>query len=204
MKTATGMISEDSVFNPDTPYIQKGIPSAVLGVITLLFTELMFFAALISAFIVNRADVPASEWPPPGQPRLPVLSTLFNSLFLLVSAFTLALAVRKYKKDKKIAFWLILTILLASLFILLQGAEWVRLINFGMTSSSGLYAAFFYTIVGAHAFHALFGVAALIYIQLRIRRNKKKNLSAELTAGALYWFFVVGIWPVLYILVYLS
>src|ERR1051326_7687040 len=49
-------------------------------------TEILFFSGLISAFIVVKAG---ALWPPPGQPRLPIEVTAFNTLVLLASGFTL-------------------------------------------------------------------------------------------------------------------
>ncbi|GIT63008.1 MAG: hypothetical protein Ct9H300mP21_05540 [Pseudomonadota bacterium] len=44
-----------------------------IGMLIFMVTEAMFFAALISAYLVIRAGL--EEWPPWGQPRLPGLNT---------------------------------------------------------------------------------------------------------------------------------
>ena len=46
------------------------LPSGVLGMLIFVFTEMMLFGGLISAFTIIRSA--AVVWPPPGQPRLPV------------------------------------------------------------------------------------------------------------------------------------
>ena len=43
------------------------VSSGVIGMLLFMVTEAMFFAALISAFLVIRAGL--EEWPPWGQPR---------------------------------------------------------------------------------------------------------------------------------------
>lgn len=48
-----------------------------------LASEVMLFAALVSAFLVLRAE--AAAWPPPGQPRLPVTVSGLNTVVLLCS-----------------------------------------------------------------------------------------------------------------------
>ena len=52
------------------------ISSGVFGMLIFMVTEAMFFAGLISAYMVIRAGI--EEWPPWGQPRLPVVATAFN------------------------------------------------------------------------------------------------------------------------------
>ena len=54
--------------------------------------ETMFFAGLISAFFVLRLAAPV--WPPPLQPRLPVLVTGINTLILLASSAAMIAALR--------------------------------------------------------------------------------------------------------------
>jgi caa(3)-type oxidase subunit IV len=53
-------------------------------------------------------------------------------------------------------------------FVVFQGYEWTRLIEFGLTMQSSTYGAFFYLIVGAHALHAVAALVALGYCHLRL------------------------------------
>ena len=56
------------------------VSSGVIGMLIFMVTEAMFFAALISAYLVIRSGI--EEWPPWGQPRLPIETTAFNTLVL--------------------------------------------------------------------------------------------------------------------------
>jgi heme/copper-type cytochrome/quinol oxidase subunit 3 len=160
--------------------------------VLLLMAETMFFCGLVSAYLVARAN--AAEWPPPTQPRLPVAFTAFNTAVLLASAGTLFRASRERPISRK---WVLTTVALGAAFVALQGSEWVRLVGFGLTTRSSVYGAFFYLIVGAHALHAVAGLAVLAVLA------RKSIGAASLRLGAMYWYFVVGLWPVLYALVYL-
>ena len=60
------------------------VPTPVLGMLIFVIAETMMFAGLISAFTIVKAG--ALGWPPPGQPRLPVEATAFNTAVLLLSA----------------------------------------------------------------------------------------------------------------------
>lgn len=181
--------------------IEKKVSNAMLGMILFLSVEVMLFAGFISAYTVNRAA--SAVWPPYNQPRLPVEITFVNTLLLLASGVTAFLFARQYKKTSRMTL-LYVTILLGVFFLSIQGSEWAKLISFGLTTSSSLYGAFFYTIIGAHAVHAFAGLIILLYLLAKL----PKSLSAEdkqdtIAVCNLYWYFVVGIWPALYILVYL-
>lgn len=184
---------------PRTPVI----PNGILGMLFLLATEMMFFGGLISAYIINRAGT--GIWPPEGQPRLAVEVTAFNTLLLVCSAITIflmnrSLAVNNSARAKKL---LHASLLLGAAFILLQGSEWIRLLSFGLTTRSGLYGAFFYTIIGAHALHTLVGLGLLLLMFFRFSSKPAEEIKSHSETYSLYWYFVAGIWPVLYYLVYL-
>ena len=90
---------------------------------------------------------------------------------------------------------------LAVFFVIFQGYEWVGLLGEGLTMQSGAHGAFFYLLVGIHALHALVALAILGFV---IRQNMALRLkSTQLWTAEVFWYFVVGIWPVLYWLVYL-
>jgi cytochrome c oxidase subunit III len=177
-------------------------PSAVLGMTIFIVTEIMLFAAFVSAFTIMRGS--ASVWPPPSQPRLPVGETAFNTLLLLASGLLLYVASRRRRQfASKLArnLWLG-AIGLGTAFVLLQGREWVGLLSQGLTLQSSALGSFFYMIVGVHALHAVVALGVLVYLWTRMGRGPVP--TPTLAAGELFWYFVVGVWPVLYWRVYLS
>jgi cytochrome c oxidase subunit 3 len=176
------------------------VPNAVMGMLMFVLTELMLFAGLISGFAIIRASAPI--WPPPGQPRLPIEATAFNTLALLLSGLMLFLAQRAYQRDMHSARRpLLLAMLLGAFFVVFQGAEWVVLIREGLTLTSSSLGSFFYLIVGIHALHA---VAALFVLGNAWWRLGSGWLAqSQLAAAQVFWYFVVGVWPVVYGVVYL-
>ena len=183
------------------PTTRKIISDGVIGMSLLIATELMFFAGLISAYIVNKAG---ASWPPPGQPRLPIEITAVNTFILLFSSITLYLFSKKYAEGngKKL---LLVTMLLGITFVTIQGVEWIKLLQFGLTTTYSLYGAFFYTLIGAHGFHVIVGLCILLYLLLSVnKKSSNEKLLDRISACSMYWYFVVGIWHILYILVYLS
>ncbi|HSY75256.1 MAG TPA: heme-copper oxidase subunit III [Bacteroidia bacterium] len=186
---------------------KKLVSDGVIGMLFVLATEAMFFSGLISAFVINRAG--SMAWPPADQPRLPVEVTAVNTIVLLASAVTIFLFGRKIRRidviDKKSTGLLITTILLGATFLAVQGTEWVRLIGFGLTAHSSLYGAFFYTIIGIHGAHVIAGLIVLFYLLSALIKPASFEASKNrIAVCSMYWYFVVAVWPVLYILVYLS
>lgn len=176
------------------------IPNGVFGMILFVMAEIMLFLGMVSAHMVIRAT--ANEWPPPGQPRLPVEQTAVNTAFLLLSGVALFYALRVFKSEAaKAKAPLVATMALGALFVGLQGVEWVGLIAQGLTMTSSTHGGFFYLIVGSHALHAVIAIGVVAWATLRL--FKGALTLGELQATSVFWFFVVLLWPFLYWKVYL-
>lgn len=176
------------------------VPSSVLGMLLVVGAEIMFFAGLISAFTITRAGAPFGSWRLPGE-TLPAAATAFNSLALLLSGVLVVIAHRQFQQRRPTASrTLLAACVLGALFVGLQGREWASLLGRGITVHSSTLGAFFYVIVGTHAVHA---VAALTALGVAWRRMAGGTLTPSFFLGAqTFWYFVVGIWPVIYARVY--
>ena len=178
------------------------VSSSIFATVIMIMTEVMFFAALISAYMIIRSG--AEEWPPWGQPRLPVFATAINSLTLLASAFCLHRSVKVFSSQAPQSKQLLaLAIALGIVFVSVQGYEWVQLISFGLTITSSTYGGVFYLIIGAHGLHVIGGLLALLACLRRLNSTSQQLTIDNLRAAQIFWYFVVGVWPILYTLVYL-
>ena len=183
--------------------VKSPVASGVVGMLLFIVTEVMFFGGLISAYLVIKAGL--DEWPPWGQPRLPVETTAFNTLVLLISGILMAYSRNLFLEKKFLQGrrWLGFSILLGIFFLLSQGYEWVQLIKYGLTVSSSVYGGLFYLIIGAHGFHVIGTLAFLIYAWKSLGASVDPITPEGLLPVQLLWYFVVCVWPVLYVLVYL-
>ncbi len=176
------------------------IPSPVMGMLIFVIAEMMMFAGLISAFSIVKAGT--LGWPPPGQPRLPVEATAFNTAALLASGVFLFFANRQFRRNRNLAKRPLYTAMgLGAFFVAFQGFEWVSLIRQGLTLTSSNHGSFFYLIVGMHGIHALAGLTVLGSAALALSRGRLA--PSRFAACQVFWYFVVGLWPVLYFMVYL-
>ena len=190
---------------PQFAQTRSSIASGVLGMIFLLTTETMLFAAFISAYIVNRSAIP--QWQPANQPRLPVEITGVNTLILLTSGVLLYFFAKKFRSTngQGANSFLLLSMVFGGTFLAIQGTEWVRLISYGLNSNTSLYAAFFYLIIGTHALHVVVGMLILAFLYSAVRGARSfENKVSVITTCSMYWAFVVAVWPLLYYLVYVS
>ena len=178
------------------------LSNGVLGMLVFIFTEVMFFAGLISAHTIVRSQAAGQMWPPYGQPRLPVEETAVNTAALLVSGIVLFLAWLAHRREPASArIPLLLSILLGGIFVFFQGLEWVALLGEGLTLQSSSYGGFFYLIVGTHALHAVAALVALVWAWTRL--DQERLTGTQLATVAAFWYFVVLVWPILYWKVYL-
>ena len=213
-------------FRPKPRKKKKLVSDAVLGMLLFVFVEIMLFAGFISAFVIIKARAVGSVWPPPNQPRLPFAETAGNTTALIASGVVLLIAHRMFLKgrglgggrtpagasagptvargglfSRPVGRLLVAATVLGGMFVALQGVEWVALIREGLTITSSTYGALFYTIIGAHAAHAVAAILALAWASLRLGAGK---LTRDvLSAVAIFWYFVVMVWPFLYFVVYL-
>ena len=177
------------------------VPNGVLGMVIFVLTEIMFFAGLISAYLIAEAGS-RFPWPPGNQPRLPVQETAFNTGVLIASGITLAFASGMFKRSPASARRPVLAALvMGTFFVVFQGVEWVALIGEGLTITTSTHGSFFYLLVGTHALHAVCALLGLLYVYGHMLRGTAK--ISQLWTAQVFWFFVVAVWPVLYGLVYL-
>jgi heme/copper-type cytochrome/quinol oxidase subunit 3 len=191
---------------PSRPTVERVPPIAShrIAMIALIMSELMLFAGLVGMYLVVRLS--AETWPPADQPRLPLAVTTLNTLVLFSSLVPMTRALRAVQRDRaaETARQLLITLGLGALFLTVQGAEWTRLVHHGLTLGSSLYGGTFYVLIGCHALHVLAAVLWLAVVALlAARRRFTATAHAGLETCAIYWYFVSGLWAVLFPLVYL-
>jgi len=187
-----------------TPSTGPIVSNIRLAMVALVVGELMLFVGLVGMYLVFRLQ--AVEWPPPGQPRLPLALTSVNTLVLLASALTL-LSARRALQRADIATarrQVVRTLVLGGTFLAVQGVEWTRLVHHGLTLGSTAYGGAFYLLIGCHALHVLGGSVLLGLLARWTGTGRVSEATdARFEACAIYWAFVVSLWLVLFPLVYL-
>jgi cytochrome c oxidase subunit 3 len=172
----------------------------LLGVKLGILSEVMLFGALFAAYFVIRSE--SGGWPPNGQERPELLLPGLNTLLLLSSSVTMQWAVRSIGRGEVATMRraLRVTLLLGSVFILVQGYEFATN-GFGL--DAGVFGSTFYTLTGFHGAHVLAGLGFMAIVATRARRGL---ISAEhhtaVEAASYYWHFVDAVWVVLFSTLY--
>ncbi|MDF1818840.1 MAG: cytochrome c oxidase subunit 3 [Immundisolibacteraceae bacterium] len=129
-----------------------------------------------------------------------------NTALLLTSGATLTWAhwgLFKKSRGQLIA-GLALTVLLGSIFMVLQVQEYAHAMNdLSLTFNSGIYGSLFYMMTGFHGAHVTLGVLMLTVI---LGRSIKGHFTPEhhfaFEGVAWYWHFVDVVWLILFVFIY--
>ncbi len=178
--------------------------------------DAMGFVGLISAYIVLRSAHPGTEWRPTvgdygmeghaGLPELNKFLTGINTFILIVSSFTMVLALDSVQRGAigRLKLFLFATIALGATFLGIQVYEYRHLMSEGMHMNAGPYASTFFMCTGFHGAHVFAGVVYLTCIWIGALRGKfsATNYSPIELAG-LFWHFVDLVWIILFTIIYL-
>src|SRR5918993_3636869 len=123
---------------PDT-----GLPNGKLGIWLFLASEVMLFGALFSTYILLR--VGATEWPQGG---LSVPLGTINTIILIGSSVTMVMAWASLKMNNwgKHRLYLILTFVLAGVFLVNKYIEYADHITRGEYPSHSTFVAIYFTL----------------------------------------------------------
>ena len=182
---------------------EPAVSNTRLAIVIVITAETMLFTGLIGMYLVFRLSAP--EWPPPDLPRLPATVAALNTLVLFASLVPLTRALMAVRRGKEAGrHGVHVAAALGTVFLAVQGAEWLRLLRHGLTPGSSNYGGAFYLLIGCHAVHVLVAVLWLSTVAVLAQRG---HFSARRYAGlemsTIYWYFVCGLWAFLFPLVYL-
>lgn len=200
--------------------IEQQRESATLGMWLFLAQEVMFFGGIFAAYLVYRTFYPVS-WEESSL-HLNLTVGFINTLFLLCSSLTMALAARAAQVGSRgqLINFLLLTIFFGGIFLLVKAWEyydkWVNALVPGLNwdgnqywmSPDGYHQMFFvlyFFATGTHALHMIIGMGVLAWLVWAAwRQNRFVNgdyLPVEFTG--FYWHFVDIVWVFLFPLLYL-
>lgn len=190
--------------------------AATLGMWIFLATEVMFFGALFLGFSVYRAAY--AEAFAEASRHTDLLLGSFNTVVLLTSSLTMALAVHAAQtgRQKSLFTLLLLTMLLGVVFLGIKGMEYyeeyvkrlVPVLNFTYPGNhpqqAELYFYLYFAMTGLHALHIFVGISVLAVIAfLAWRRRFSPAYYTPVELTGLYWHFVDIVWVFLFPLLYL-
>lgn len=194
--------------------------SAKLGMWLFLVTEVLLFSGLFVAYTVIKSVNP-EMWAEASK-QLDVTMGAVNTVVLITSSFTAALAVRAAQTNKngekngQMVGLLAVTILLAGAFLVVKYFEYSHKIHEGLlpgthyffdginAANPHLFFGVYFLMTGLHGIHVVIGMIALTWIMIRASKGHFYNgYHTPVELGGLYWHLVDLIWIYLFPLLYL-
>ncbi|MFO0579597.1 MAG: cytochrome c oxidase subunit 3 [Polyangia bacterium] len=197
----------------DDPEQQEEASS--FGMWVFLVTEIMLFGGLLAGYTAYRFLHP--EIFAIGSRHLDLSHGALNTAVLLVSSFTMALALHAAQSGKRLRLFLLLlcTLALGAAFLFIKGLEWHTLYLDHLMPAARftprapgprleLFFLLYFLLTGLHALHLLIalGLVALLVLLALAGTISPAYYTPVLVVG-LYWHFVDVVWIYLYPLLYL-
>jgi len=212
----------------DTP--QQQFDAAKLGMWVFLGQELLFFSGLFVAYGVFRSWHPEAF--AAASHELSKTMGTANTIVLLFSSLTAALAVRAAQRGEKnqTTVLLITTIVCACIFLCVKWFEYRHKFHSGLLPGqwfgvprtfpraevmhgeevpllpvgASAFFSLYFVMTGVHALHIIVGIGVLVWILIRnLRGEFSKEFFTPVDNVALYWHLVDLVWIYLFPLLYL-
>lgn len=187
---------------------------ARLGMWIFIFTELLLFGGLFLVYAVYRSMYPFQFHE--AALELDAFIGVINTVVLLVSSMTIAMAITALQKgNKKLSLFLIfLTIVFALVFLVNKYFEWGHKFHIGLYPGSEemmkleyghiLFFGLYYFMTGLHGLHIVIGSVLLIVCFFKVKSGSiNLDDNTLLINSGLYWHLVDLIWIFLFPLLYL-
>ena len=186
------------------PRPDSGLANGKLGIWLFLASEVMLFGALFSTYILLR--VGAVEWP---HGELSIKLGAINTVILICSSVTMVMAWASLKLNNfaKGRLYLLITIVLAAVFLVNKYFEYADHFARGEGPWHSTFLAIYFTLTGLHGLHIIGGIVVMLYLLVPgagMWKTHQEQYVNRIEYTGLYWHFVDLVWiflfPVLYLL----
>jgi cytochrome c oxidase subunit 3 len=196
--------------------MEQQLEASTLGMWLFLVTEVLFFGGMFLIYLIYRMLYPEA-WVL-GSNHLNVLMGAINTVVLICSSLTMALAVRAAQVSSRQGqvLNLILTIVFGSVFLVVKYFEYAEKFehhlvpgpNFDMTlpqaAQQQLFFSIYFMMTGIHAIHMVVGIGLMLVILAMAWRGRfSADYYTPVEMSGLYWHFVDIVWIFLFPLLYL-
>jgi cytochrome c oxidase subunit 3 len=190
--------------HPKVEHGGGGMPTALVGMLLFIASEVMFFAGLFATYFNARSAFAPGEWGPPGDGHLDFQLAAVLTVILVASSFTMQFGVWAIRRGDNgaLKFWTAVTLGLGVLFLAGQLYDYSEL-GFGI--GDGVFGTTFYTLTGFHGAHVFGGAVGLTIVLARSLRGQfsaRNHVAVE--AVSMYWHFVdvvwIGVFTTIYVL----
>ncbi|MEI8300238.1 MAG: cytochrome c oxidase subunit 3 [Chlamydiota bacterium] len=175
----------------------------IFGFWLYLFTDFMLFSTLFATFLVLSHSTYGG---PSGAQLFHLPYTLIQTMVFLFASFTIGLAaVAAHRRERKWTIVLLMvTFLLGLIFMGMEFSEFSRFIKAGNDWKQSAYLSAFFTLLGTHSIHVIFGLLWIIVFTLPVCWHGLTETSVRrITCLKLFWQFLNVVWIFIFSIVYL-
>jgi cytochrome c oxidase subunit 3 len=198
--------------------MEQQVEASTLGMWVFLATEVLFFGGLFLTYIVYRYWYPDAF--AAGSRHMSTTLGTANTAVLILSSFTVALAVRGGRLGSRTAQVLALsaTLVLGLVFLAIKAYEYYDHIHHGLFPNQSftwdgprelmltvqIFFTLYFVMTGLHALHMIVGIGVVSVLAILAARGRFDAVyHTPLEVGGLYWHFVDIVWIFLFPLLYL-
>ncbi|WP_026690033.1 cytochrome (ubi)quinol oxidase subunit III [Alteribacter aurantiacus] len=174
-----------------------------LGFWFFLGGETVLFASLFGTYLGLRNGVADG---PTSQDLFHLDLVFIMTMILLTSSLTSVFAMINMKKGnfKGLIIWMWATVFLGACFLGFEIYEFIVYVDYGLGFTTSAFASSFYTLVGTHGGHVLFGILWISTLLIRYRKAGITLTNApKFYVASLYWHFIDVVWVFIFTVVYL-
>jgi cytochrome c oxidase subunit 3 len=194
----------DDPHAPSVAHGATGMPTALVGMLLFIASEVMFFGGLFATYFNARQALGPEEWHAPGGGHLDLPLAAVLTVILVASSFTMQFGVWAIRRGDTggLRMWTAITLGLGVLFL---GGQLYDYSQLGFGIADGPFGTTFYTLTGFHGAHVFGGAVGLAIVLARTLRGQfsaRNHVAVE--AVSMYWHFVdvvwIGVFTTIYIL----
>jgi nitric oxide reductase NorE protein len=174
------------------------------GVWVFIGADSVIFAILFMSFMQDRLKNPALF--EASRQTLNMHLGGIDTLILLTSSWSVALAVQAMKRDEVDREPLLLLggAVTGLMFMVSKSIEYFQKFAHGITPGTNPFYMWYFTLTGIHLIHVVAGTSMLTYLWVRSRRGTYDHLHKAVPESvASYWHLVDLLWVMLFPLLYL-
>lgn len=180
------------------------ISTDVFGFWLYILTDCVLFGSLFATFAVLNHP---GSFGPALKPLIDLPYVLGETFFLLGSNLTFGLCMLAlYKRRMKhVNFWLFVTLLLGTAFVVMEVREFMHLVHEGYSWQESGAASAFFTLVGTHGLHVSVGLLWILIMMIQVMRfGHNGNVEKRFVMLGIFWNFLDIVWIFVFTAVYLT
>ena len=195
---------------------EQQFDTAKIGMWLFLATEILMFGGLFVGFGLMQSKFPEAFLQ--AHHHLDKSLGALNTIVLLVSSFTMVMAVwsASKSKQKQLIIYLLITLVCAGIFLVVKYFEYSHKFHEGLlpgrfyhhagdtVPGQFMFFSFYFMMTGLHGFHILGGMVVITWLLIRAMKGHfNANYYTPVDLVGLYWHLVDMIWIYLFPLLYL-